>query len=68
MKTFKLISLTIITLLFGASSLYGYYRDLEVVRYVSATIKGIGWSSSELEMELLKFDQSLTALMAQTAD
>ncbi|MBR9856460.1 MAG: EAL domain-containing protein [Gammaproteobacteria bacterium] len=63
-----MISLTIITLLFGASSLYGYYRDLEVVRYVSATIKGIGWSSSELEMELLKFDQSLTALMAQTAD
>lgn len=68
MKTFKLIGLTVITLLFGATSLYGYHRDLDVVRYVSATIKAIGWSSSELEMELLKFDQSLTALMADSED
>ncbi len=68
MKKFKLLVLTAITLLFGASSLYSYHRDLEVVRYVSATIKAVGWASSELEMELLKFDQALTALSAQTAD
>ncbi|MBM7454263.1 diguanylate cyclase (GGDEF)-like protein [Oceanisphaera litoralis] len=68
MNSFKLISLTIIALLFGASSLYSYNRDLEVVRYVSATVKAVGWASSELEKEVLQFDQSLTALAAHTAD
>ncbi|MBO1518600.1 bifunctional diguanylate cyclase/phosphodiesterase [Oceanisphaera sp. DM8] len=58
----------IIALLFSASSMYSYYRDLEVVRYVSATIKAVGWTSSELEMEVLKFDHALTALAAETAD
>ncbi|GGB45749.1 hypothetical protein GCM10011502_18830 [Oceanisphaera marina] len=67
-KTFKLFVLTAIALIFSASSLYSYYRDLEVVGYVSATIKTIGWASSELEMEVLKFDQALTALSANTAD
>lgn len=68
MKSFKLIGLTIIALIFGASSLYSYNRDLEVVRYVSATMKAVGWTSSELEMEVLKFDHALTALAAHTAD
>lgn len=67
-KTFKLFALTAIALTFSASSLYSYNRDLEVVSYVSTTIKTIGWSSSELEMEMLKFDQALTALSAHTAD
>ena len=68
MKTFKLLALTAIALLFSVSSIYSYYRDLEVVRYVSATIKAVGWASSELEMEVLKFDHALTALSANTAD
>ncbi|MFP2769965.1 putative bifunctional diguanylate cyclase/phosphodiesterase [Oceanisphaera sp. KMM 10153] len=68
MNTFKLIGLTVITLLFGASSLYSYNRDLEVVRFVSATIKTVGWASSELETEVLKFDHALTSLAAHTAD
>ncbi|MGB5855141.1 MAG: EAL domain-containing protein [Oceanisphaera sp.] len=67
-KTFKLLALTAIALTFSASSIYSYYRDLEVVRYVSTTIKAIGWSSSELELEVLKFDQALTSLAAKTAD
>lgn len=64
LKTFKLVILTIAALLFSASSLYSYNRDLEVVRYVSATIKAVGWASSELESEVLKFDHALTALAA----
>ena len=68
MKTFKLPILIVIALLFSVSSMYSYYRDLEVVRYVSATIKAIGWSSSELEMEVLKFDHALTSLAANSAD
>ncbi|PPL18592.1 GGDEF-domain containing protein [Oceanisphaera arctica] len=63
-----MLALTVIVLVFGGSSLYSYNRDLEVVRYVSATIKAVGWSSSELETELLKFDHALTALSAHTAD
>lgn len=59
---FKLLILTLISLLFLLSSVYSYNRDLEVVGYVSSTIKSIGWASSELEMELLKFDQALDRL------
>ncbi|MDP5291040.1 EAL domain-containing protein [Oceanimonas sp. CHS3-5] len=67
-KSAKLALLTIAALLFSASSLYSYNRDLDVVRYVSATIKAVGWASSELEMEVLKFDHALTALAAGTRD
>ncbi|GAA3533165.1 putative bifunctional diguanylate cyclase/phosphodiesterase [Zobellella aerophila] len=62
MKLLKLVLLPLISLIFGASSIYSYNRDIEVVRYVSGTIKGIGWSSSELEMELLKYDHALEQL------
>lgn len=62
MRRLKLVVLTLISLIFGASSIYSYNRDIEVVRFVSATIKAIGWSSSELEMELLKFDHALEQL------
>ncbi|WP_232821287.1 putative bifunctional diguanylate cyclase/phosphodiesterase [Oceanimonas marisflavi] len=65
-KTAKMVVLTIAVLLFSASSLYSYNRDLNVVRYVSATIKAVGWASSELEMEVLKFDHALTSLAAGT--
>ena len=58
------MALTAIVLLFSASSFYGYYRDLGVVRYVSGTTKAINWASSELEMEVLKFDRALNALAA----
>ncbi|WP_445399797.1 putative bifunctional diguanylate cyclase/phosphodiesterase [Zobellella sp. An-6] len=68
MTKLKLLSLTAVALLFGLSSIYSYHRDLEVVRYVSATIKAIGWASSELETEVLKFDHALTELMAGTDD
>ncbi|WP_319783946.1 bifunctional diguanylate cyclase/phosphodiesterase [Oceanisphaera sp. IT1-181] len=68
MKKFKLLVMTAIVVLFSASSLYSYYRDFEVVRYVSATVKAVGWSSSELEMEVVKFDQALTALAAGLED
>lgn len=68
MTKLKLLSLTAVALLFGLSSIYSYTRDLEVVRYVSATIKAIGWASSELETEVLKFDHALTELMAGTGD
>ncbi|TDW55795.1 diguanylate cyclase (GGDEF)-like protein [Oceanimonas baumannii] len=67
-NTIKMVVLTIAALLFSASSLYSYNRDLDVVRYVSATIKTVGWSSSELESEVLKFDHALTALLAGTQD
>ncbi|WP_417614989.1 putative bifunctional diguanylate cyclase/phosphodiesterase [Oceanisphaera sp.] len=67
-NTIKLIGLTIITLLFGASSLYSYNRDLDLVRYVSNTIKSVGWASSELETEVLKFDHALTSLAAETVE
>ncbi|ART84074.1 GGDEF-domain containing protein [Oceanisphaera profunda] len=60
--------MTAIVVLFSASSLYSYYRDFEVVRYVSSTVKAVGWSSSELEMEVVKFDQALTALAAGLED
>ncbi|WP_245879633.1 putative bifunctional diguanylate cyclase/phosphodiesterase [Zobellella endophytica] len=68
MTKLKLLLLTGIALLFGFSSLYSYHRDLEVVRYVSATIKAIGWASSELETETLKFDHALSELVAGTSD
>ncbi|WP_227875045.1 putative bifunctional diguanylate cyclase/phosphodiesterase [Oceanisphaera profunda] len=68
MKKFKLLVMTAIVVLFSASSLYSYYRDFEVVRYVSSTVKAVGWSSSELEMEVVKFDQALTALAAGLED
>lgn len=64
MNRVKLMALTAIVLLFSASSFYGYYRDLGVVRYVSGTTKAINWASSELEMEVLKFDRALNALAA----
>ncbi|MGO4998367.1 putative bifunctional diguanylate cyclase/phosphodiesterase [Oceanisphaera sp. W20_SRM_FM3] len=68
MNKIKLLTLLAIALLFGASSVYSYYRDFEVVRHVSATIKAVGWSSSELEMEVVKFDRALTALAAGIED
>ncbi|WP_375057874.1 putative bifunctional diguanylate cyclase/phosphodiesterase [Zobellella sp. DQSA1] len=68
MNKLKLLLLTIVALLFGFSSLYSYNRDLDVVQYVSATIKAVGWASSELETESLKFDHALTELMAGTND
>ncbi|WP_192034619.1 EAL domain-containing protein [Halomonas sp. YLGW01] len=68
MKRFRLFLLIAIALIFGASSLYSYNRDLEVVSYVSSTIKSIGWESSELEIELLKFDQALTGLAASMVE
>ena len=64
MKKYKWLTLTAIALLFSVSSLYSYYRDFAVVRYVSATIKAVSWTSSELEMEAVKFDRALTALAA----
>ncbi|MBL1378472.1 EAL domain-containing protein [Zobellella sp. CGMCC 1.18722] len=63
-----MLLLTAVALLFGFSSLYSYNRDLDVVQYVSATIKAVGWASSELETESLKFDHALTELMAGTND
>ncbi|MCT7656251.1 EAL domain-containing protein [Oceanimonas sp. NS1] len=65
-KSVKMVVLTAAALLFGLSSLYSYNRDLDVVRYVSATIKTVGWATSELESEVLKFDHALTALLAGT--
>lgn len=62
MRRFKLLGLTLVSLVFGACSFYSYHRDIEVVRYVSATVKAIGWLSSELERELLKFDHALEQL------
>lgn len=64
MNRVKLTVLTAIVLLFSVSSFYGYYRDLGVVSYVSGTTKAINWASSELEMEVLKFDRALNALAA----
>ncbi|WP_458524719.1 putative bifunctional diguanylate cyclase/phosphodiesterase [Onishia taeanensis] len=68
MKRFRLFFLVAVALIFGASSLYSYNRDLDVVSYVSGTIKAIGWASSELELELLKFDQALTGLAANLVE
>ncbi|MGR7921845.1 putative bifunctional diguanylate cyclase/phosphodiesterase [Zobellella denitrificans] len=68
MNKLKLLLLTAIALLFGLSSIYSYTRDLDVVQYVSGTIKGIGWASSELETEALKFDHALSELVAGTND
>lgn len=68
MKKFKLLALMAIVLLFSASSLYSYFRNFEVVRYVSATMKAMGWNSSELEIEVIKFDLALTALAANFED
>lgn len=39
-----------------------------MVRYVSATMKAMGWNSSELEIEVIKFDLALTALAANFED
>ena len=68
MKKFKLLTLMGIVLLFSASSMYSYFRDFEVVQYVSGTMKAVGWSSSELEIEVVKFDLALTALAAGFED
>ncbi|WP_116472722.1 putative bifunctional diguanylate cyclase/phosphodiesterase [Zobellella maritima] len=67
MTHLKLVLLLVISLVFGASSIYSYNRDIEVVRFVSGTVKGIGWASSELEMELLKFDHALEQLASGAA-
>lgn len=68
MKKFKLLVLLAIVLLFSASSLSSYFREFEVVRYVSSTMKAMGWNSSELEIEVVKFDLALTALAANFED
>ena len=68
MKKFKLLVMTAIVLLFSVSSLYSYNRDFKVVRYVSATLKAMGWSSSELELGVVKFDLALAALAANLED
>ncbi|WP_346351966.1 EAL domain-containing protein [Oceanimonas sp. AH20CE76] len=65
-NSIKIVVLTVAALLFTVSSIYSYNRDLDVVGYVSSTIKAVGWASSELEMEVLKFDHALTALAAGT--
>ncbi|MAX32098.1 MAG: GGDEF-domain containing protein [Halomonadaceae bacterium] len=68
MQRFRLCFLVAVALIFGASSLYSYNRDMQVVSHVSSTIKAIGWASSELELELLKFDLALTGLAADMVE
>ncbi|WP_232455149.1 GGDEF domain-containing protein [Oceanisphaera avium] len=68
MKKIKLLILMLIVLVFGASSIYSYFREFDVVRYVSSTMKAMGRNSSELEIEVVKFDLALSSLAANFED
>lgn len=62
MRKVKLLMLACVVLLFAISSVVSTQRNHQVSGLISQSIKTISWSSSELEMETLKFMQALRRL------
>ncbi|UXI03305.1 putative bifunctional diguanylate cyclase/phosphodiesterase [Photobacterium sp. TY1-4] len=59
MRKVKILLVACMVLLFAISSVVSTQRQHQVSGLISLSIKTIGWSSSELEMETLKFMQAL---------
>ncbi|MFT5806379.1 MAG: GGDEF domain-containing protein, partial [Moritella dasanensis] len=70
MKRVKFIVLTIVILIFSACSIISTRRHTQVTDLLTLSMKSVGWATSELELETLKFMQALklTALNDMRAE
>lgn len=59
MKRVKIFVLIFVVLMFALSSIVSSQRHYQVTNLLSLSMKTVGWSASELELELLKFMQAL---------
>jgi|GEM_PF-324824 len=57
--TLKWLAMVVVVLLFTVSSVMSYLQHTETSRLVSAAVKTGAWAASELESELLKFENTL---------
>lgn len=59
MNRFKLSIAAVVVLVFAAISTISAKRHHQVTSLISVSLKSVGWASSELEIETLKFMQAL---------
>ncbi|QUM84665.1 bifunctional diguanylate cyclase/phosphodiesterase [Moritella sp. 28] len=70
MKRIKLFVLIFVVLMFAVSSVISTQRYTQVTDILTHSMKTVGWTASELELEMLKFMQALrrTALNDMSAE
>ncbi|MGC3835457.1 hypothetical protein ACPSKX_15010 [Moritella viscosa] len=59
MKRVKIFILTFVVLMFAVSSVISTQRNTQVTDILTHSMKTVGWTASELELEMLKFIQAL---------
>ncbi|SGZ03774.1 Sensory box/GGDEF family protein [Moritella viscosa] len=59
MKRVKILILTFVVLMFAVSSVISTQRNTQVTDILTHSMKTVGWTASELELEMLKFIQAL---------
>ncbi|TKB48688.1 EAL domain-containing protein [Ferrimonas sediminicola] len=68
MKRFKLLVLVGVVLLFALSSAISTQRHSQMTNLLSLSMKAVGWSAAEMEMELLKLKHAFRRLALDDID